>query len=977
LRNKLLSGLLISAILLSLVTPITSFIALADGDWWNNAWDYRVKITVSSEVNVDNYVLEFILYQGTGTSSGDEIYLQNNAEADYDDIRWIDSDNTTELDHFYDRNHYNLFSSAYTYSYVECNLTIGNNTLWLYYGNSGASTTSSGSDTFLFFDDFAESPTTSGLWTTDVGADASIAVTNSMLQMYALAAADGQVKMLASYEDSQAKQFWSSIYSYTSPNAEGGGQQNGYGFSDSVSFDGTDLLFSDGVYEHDTNTDPRQWDFRETANDGSKLTSDVTTEDWMAHNWKLFNVKYNSSYARLDFNNTLESELNLNESKTGMLTPSYACFSWTDTGENMLINSTFIGVGKYSSPEPYAVTASAPMVVDRAYGCPTGWVFVGRTQYEFWINVTSSTYGDQISAGLGFYDDAGRFYSFYYDDDLGRVVLTSPEDGISVGINFIEEDDNSRNFSFNVMFNPTIADSQDVDLYYRTNEPANGDTGWTLGASDQFHIYNIGGLVEYVTTGDGAHTTGGDSLEGEVTNGTLESSFSANITWDKLQHVHLQFSIDTDSLELNDRLQIPDIRTHTFEVEYGFYTYLDDEWIKQFYMVMFVTGGEVGLNYDPGGNSDKSWVNYNVTWYDYDDSVIKTDIITSYHWGYDKDYFPSNFTVQKFWFDMWFNSMNGSTVMGGRLNAYWHGMSEEGTWWFGYGDFRPVISNVTQSMAFKDLVDENGTIISAKEVGLCKFYTKLTKLTHDDDTIKLRDYDVFTHKVALDNMEGIDTPSSEFQPTQDPQMPMGGFLGGLSAAFQRLADQISEAITLGALSAWSTFAQFVDVLFGYFGFTDFTDTTLSIISNFWTQITTYFSEGYLVTFITDIFTGVSNGFGFVTSWASRFFSTIGQIFSIAQGIIDGTHSVTTGLGNLWDLFEFSTWGFDFLPIAGIISWFISLDNRRKAGKSWTKEFVSDLVLVSQLMSFFIDITFRVITFTMDLIFKLLEAIPFL
>ncbi|GAG81644.1 unnamed protein product, partial [marine sediment metagenome] len=70
------------------------------------------------------------------------------------------------------------------------------------------------------------------------------------------------------------------------------------------------------------------------------------------------------------------------------------------------------------------------------------WIFEGRVQWIFYINVTSPVdIGSDISAGIGFYDFANNFYSFYYDNDTRVVTLVSPHDGVSASISNVTTGD--------------------------------------------------------------------------------------------------------------------------------------------------------------------------------------------------------------------------------------------------------------------------------------------------------------------------------------------------------------------------------------------------------------------------------------------------------------------------------------------------------------------------------------------------------
>jgi hypothetical protein len=75
-------------------------------------------------------------------------------QPDFDDIRFVDSDDSTELSHW--RESYNASTSAVFWVKVP-SIPSGNKTIYMYYGNDAASSASDGDATFEFFDDFEDS----------------------------------------------------------------------------------------------------------------------------------------------------------------------------------------------------------------------------------------------------------------------------------------------------------------------------------------------------------------------------------------------------------------------------------------------------------------------------------------------------------------------------------------------------------------------------------------------------------------------------------------------------------------------------------------------------------------------------------------------------------------------------------------------------------------------------------------------------
>lgn len=112
--------------------------------WWNPYWSYRKQLNISG--NNLGYQMKIII----GNSSGGNVNCNGHARSDFGDIRFISfSDNTTQLSYW--RKNYTAGIQATFW----VNNSRNDSSIWMYYGNSNASTISSGDSTFYFFDDFS------------------------------------------------------------------------------------------------------------------------------------------------------------------------------------------------------------------------------------------------------------------------------------------------------------------------------------------------------------------------------------------------------------------------------------------------------------------------------------------------------------------------------------------------------------------------------------------------------------------------------------------------------------------------------------------------------------------------------------------------------------------------------------------------------------------------------------------------------
>lgn len=116
---------------------------------WLSGWDYRREITIDNSGNANtltNYQIEVNLTSDNMSFA----HAMSNGE----DIRFTKSDGTTELD-FWIKSYDSGNETATIW--VEVDTITGSDSdvvIYMYYGKSGESSASSGSDTFILFDDF-------------------------------------------------------------------------------------------------------------------------------------------------------------------------------------------------------------------------------------------------------------------------------------------------------------------------------------------------------------------------------------------------------------------------------------------------------------------------------------------------------------------------------------------------------------------------------------------------------------------------------------------------------------------------------------------------------------------------------------------------------------------------------------------------------------------------------------------------------
>ncbi len=395
-----------------------------------------------------------------------------------------------------------------------------------------------------------------------------------------------------------------------------------------------------------------------------------------------------------------------------------------------------------------------------------------------------------------------------------------------------------------------------------------------------------------------------------------------------------------------------------------------------------------------------NWVQFNVTWMQ-NGTYVKHDIIYGFFEGYKLETQPGDVKDTTGWyFDMWFNRMNASTVVGGRLNTEYFGMTNQPT--FSWGDnWKPVYSDFTESSCFVDLLDSNGIIHSAKEVSLVRPWVHVFRTNQSTFHYAIANTET-EFPTAEDTMSGIDTP-----PIQETIAPQGASLGGLgpylASALNRIMGGLGDSIfggllvvtgriqrsmmTLTAGLAASLFTGFSAILGALIAFIDdiaaaaglpedLMSTMVSIVTSTMGFMVTMIAEGYIFDVLTNIFTFITSIFGHVLFWLTRVLTTFTNIFTIVWGILDGTYVGLGEIQDVWALMNWPLWS-DALPLFIIIGWFDSLDNRwRAAGRQgWVGYLVGDLRLVKEFLMFLLDVGTWVIQKSVVLFERIVNLIP--
>ena len=133
---------------------------------WLEGWLRRKSVTIqgSSAGAVTDYCIKIVVHYGSGTDSGEHVYLNGNCRVDFGDIRFTASDGITLLTYCIEEK----VDGDYAVFWVKIpSIPTSPNTvtIYIYYDNPDATDISNGTGTFQFYDDFEDQDISD--WTLD------------------------------------------------------------------------------------------------------------------------------------------------------------------------------------------------------------------------------------------------------------------------------------------------------------------------------------------------------------------------------------------------------------------------------------------------------------------------------------------------------------------------------------------------------------------------------------------------------------------------------------------------------------------------------------------------------------------------------------------------------------------------------------------------------------------------------------------
>jgi len=481
------------------------------------------------------------------------------------------------------------------------------------------------------------------------------------------------------------------------------------------------------------------------------------------------------------------------------------------------------------------------------------------------------------------------------------------------------------------------------------NDTSGASDGWDETQTDYFNIYNLGGYSTLETSGTAGRIDGGDVFELYAQN---NSWAQANMTFRKLQHVHMLYHVWVANQRIWD-----DWETDTITIEMGldYYSEPDSAWLEGWNVYLEQVEGWIG--------SGKMRLRWNVIW-SYRGSQIKSNTMNSFPLVNEStdEGIPA---LTAFITDFWFNKVNASSTVGGRITSEYYAMQDSSNPWLRWAtgsSWGVNIANVSQAMFFEDLVDSSGNIISAKQVEMMRIWVKLSQGANAHDVrVELRDYDLFDIVTAPNEMEGINTPI--FIATKTPDMPQGGFLNALASSISDFFGGISDALGPAILGFWDVFVGFLDTVLSITGIPNLFTTILNIIGDFF---------GWVADSIAWVITSLTTMFAFLAVTLTKSLSVVvTTITSWVSMITNALSLISGGFGQTYNIFidlRLDLW----ITIIGIFYavWLFFLWDEKGLNAV-----LNHIEMIMNFFAFIIHTLISIVQFFWALITGIIEAIP--
>ncbi len=125
--------------------------------WNEETREVYLNRVIQQKSDLTDYQIRVVVNYGYGSSIGDTVYLDGCSQPDFSDVRftWFNESSNSEVECSYWIENTAVGSQATFWVKIPLILSSSYSTMYIYYGKSNVTTTSDGTKTFEFFDDFS------------------------------------------------------------------------------------------------------------------------------------------------------------------------------------------------------------------------------------------------------------------------------------------------------------------------------------------------------------------------------------------------------------------------------------------------------------------------------------------------------------------------------------------------------------------------------------------------------------------------------------------------------------------------------------------------------------------------------------------------------------------------------------------------------------------------------------------------------
>ena len=250
--------------------------------------------------------------------------------------------------------------------------------------------------------------------------------------------------------------------------------------------------------------------------------------------------------------------------------------------------------------------------------------------------------------------------------------------------------------------------------------------------------------------------------------------------------------------------------------------------------------------------------------------------------------------------DFWFNKMNSSSVVGGRVTTEFYTLKAQTNTFliflFGSNWAAEIYSKTSSSMFFHNLIGESGEIIPCSDVDMMYFWDSIQQDNNAHNFIvRIGNWNVLDFGITLGQMIGINTP--QYVEPKTPNFPQNSFLNSLLVGMQQAVQRVSK---FAADALGPALYYFGDSVFALFGMSGAYRTITTFMSSIWTGISSNLAN--MILLFTNLITLAGTVIGFVTFAADALGPALyyfGDSVFALFGMSGAYRTITTFMSSIW------------------------------------------------------------------------------